>query len=311
MAVAAAPPGATYVPPSAASELAAVLHPAQPGGIPALVANDLTIARYHVGVSLIRHARCGLVVLTLALALLSDRLRRRMLRRSVEEQIGKRFHVSIVPVADLGSSHEGHTLIAVPDFTGLAGLARSLEPPILYEVNLRGERTFAVDDGAHRYVTTAIERRQGRRTGAAGSTDPRGTGPALTSARVRSGSPALRTQRPSRRRSPTARRPTACPGGRWRRVAVSDCSFWPGSTTLTLSFTASTTVPTSNVGSRSRRYRSRKALRPAAAHWGSPASRTGRQLQQRLLPHAHPGKCRQGHHHVHRSVQLHRRWWWQ
>ena len=104
----------------------------------------------------------------LGLALVHDRRRRRP-RRSEEELIANRLNALIVPVADLGPS-EGRTLVAVPDFASLAGLAHFLERPILYEAR-DGKRTYAVDDDALRYVTPAKDRRQAREPDDVRSTD--------------------------------------------------------------------------------------------------------------------------------------------
>ncbi len=166
VAVAPPPPGATYVPSTAASALTAVLHPAQPGSIPHQVTNVISVAKYKVPVSLIRTLGIVLAVLALALALVHDRRRRRAVRRSAEEQIAKQFHTLIVPVAALGPSQMP---IEVTDFTHLAGLARFLERPILYQVG-NGKRTYAVDDETRRYVTSAIDRRGDR--AASGSSLP-------------------------------------------------------------------------------------------------------------------------------------------
>jgi hypothetical protein len=99
-------------------------------------------------------------VLAAVAAFVHDRLRRRLARRSVEEHIASQLNALIVPVTELGPA-DGRSVVAVPDFASLAGLARFLERPILYEVH-EGNRTYAVDDDVRRYVTQAIDRRQNR-----------------------------------------------------------------------------------------------------------------------------------------------------
>ena len=129
-----------------------------------------------------------------------------------------------MPVAALGAA-EGRAPIAVPDFAQLAGLARFLERPILYEVQ-NGNRTYAVDDESIRYLTRAADRREARI----------GTEEASPDAR------ALRKQvassEPKRRLS---KRALAARGAAGLVVLAV-------LTTLTLSFTASTNVPASRVG---------------------------------------------------------------
>ena len=158
VAVAPPPPGATYVPSTAATALTAVLQPAQPGSVPHQVTNVISVAKYKVPVSLVRTLGIVMAVLALVLSLVHDRRRRRAVRLSAEEQIVKRLHTLIVPVAALGPSQMP---IVVTDFTNLAGLARFLERPILYQVG-NGKRTYAVDDETRRYVTSAIDRRAAR-----------------------------------------------------------------------------------------------------------------------------------------------------
>ncbi len=154
------PPGATYEPAAAGSDLAAAVHPVQAGSIPHLGANDITIAKYHVPIPALRVLGIVMAVFALALALIHDRARRKSTKRSDEELTAKRLHALIVPVATLGSP-EGQTAVPVPDFAHLAGLARFLERPILYQV-ANGRRIYAVDDENLRYYTLAVNRRAAR-----------------------------------------------------------------------------------------------------------------------------------------------------
>jgi signal peptidase I len=235
---AAAPPGATYVPSSATSALSAVLDPIEVGAIPHVVANDVSVAKYKIPVSGLRTVGVALALLALVLALVHDRFRRRRARRSEEEHIAKRAHAIIVPVTALGSS-PNRTPIVVPDFSNLANLASFLERPILYEVS-NGTRTYAVDDETLRYVTAAIDRRQ-------------------RSVRIDSAAEPLDREPPSpepepepkpespKRRLPRARSGQHATKGAMVARGAAVLVALGVVTTLTLSFTAGTTVPTSRV----------------------------------------------------------------
>jgi len=235
-----APPGATYVPTSAKTELASTLHPTQPGTIPHVVANQITFAKYKIPVSLLRTLGIILAILALMLAVLHDRLRRRQSRQSDEERTASRFHALIVPVGSLARP-DGPPAISVPDFANLAGLARFLERPILYEAH-DGNRTFAVDDDTIRYVTSAADRRQGRETPEVG--DSTGNEPKIRW-RASAASPPRRRTR----------------GSLIARVAAVVLVL-AVATTLTVSLTASTSVAPSNVG-RSVQTRELAQLAPA------------------------------------------------
>jgi hypothetical protein len=187
-------------------------------------------------------------VLALGLAVLHDRLRRRQAKQSVEERIASQFHTLIVPVSSMGLLQRLDS-ISVPDFAHLAGLARFLERPILYEVR-DGSRTFAVDDDTRRYVTSAVDRRQGRARSDATPSDttPSDTTPSDTTAQVKQASHA-----PGSRRRPV--RSMIVRGGAGLLVLAVIV-------TLAVSFTASTTVPVSRVG-RSVQARQIAQLSPA------------------------------------------------
>jgi hypothetical protein len=147
--VAPAPPGATYVAPSASSALATTLNPTQAGSIPHLFPNVTSVARYKIRVSLLRSTGVIFIVLGLLVAALHDVLRRRMTKRSDEEIIAKRYDSLIVPVDTL-TEPAGSARLDIVEFVHLAALAQFLERPILYEMK-QGRRTYAVDDGTRRY----------------------------------------------------------------------------------------------------------------------------------------------------------------
>jgi signal peptidase I len=146
-----APPGATYVTPSAGSARSATLNPAQSGSVPHLAANQITVAKYRVNVTAIRLLGLFFCTLALLVALVHDTLRRHMTIQSHDELIEDQFESLVVPVTSLGVV-TGARLIAVPDFAELARLAHYLERPILCETN-EGNRTYVVDDETDRYVT--------------------------------------------------------------------------------------------------------------------------------------------------------------
>jgi signal peptidase I len=243
VAVAPPPPGATYVPSTAATALLTALHPSQSGSIPHLVTNVISIAKYKVPVSALRTLGIVLAVLAVALAVVHDRRRRRGTRRSAEELIAKQLHTLIVPVAALGPSQMP---IEVTDFTQLAGLARFLERPILYQVG-NGRRTYAVDDENRRYVTSAIERRAPREpresteTGSDGTRGGGDTAPTQPDAPTVSG----RMHRKQVADSTPAR--TRPRGALLARVGAA-VFLLAVIATLTVSFTASTSVPPSSAG---------------------------------------------------------------
>ena len=147
--VAPAPPGATYVAPTAASALAAGLNPTQFGSVPHVYPNVVSVLKYEVRVSLLRSGGVVIAVLALVVAVLHDVLRRRKTVRSDEEQIAKQVGSLIVPVDRL--SDDGSAQLVVLDFAHLAGLAHYLERPILYEMR-DGQRRYEVDDETRRYV---------------------------------------------------------------------------------------------------------------------------------------------------------------
>ncbi len=148
--VAPAPPGATYVAPTAASALAAGLNPTQSGSVPHVYPNVLSVLKYEVRVSLLRSGGVVLAVLALLVAVLHDVLRRHKTVRSDEEQIAKQVGSLIVPVDRLADV-DGSARLVVLDFAHLAGLAHYLERPILYEMR-DGQRRYEVDDETRRYL---------------------------------------------------------------------------------------------------------------------------------------------------------------
>ena len=148
--VAPAPPGATYVAPTAASALTAGLNPTQSGSVPHIYPNMVSVLKYEVRVSLLRSGGLVLAVLALLVAVLHDVLRRRKTVRSDEEQIAKQVGSLIVPVDRLADV-DGSARLVVLDFAHLAGLAHYLERPILYEMR-DGQRRYEVEDETRRYV---------------------------------------------------------------------------------------------------------------------------------------------------------------
>jgi len=148
--VAPAPPGATYVAPTASSALAAGLNPTQSGNVPHIYPNMVSVLKYEVRVSLLRSSGVVLAVLALLVGVLHDILRRRKTVRSDEELIAKQVGSLIVPVDRLSDS-DGSARLVVLDFAHLAGLAHYLERPILYEMR-DGQRRYEVDDETRRYV---------------------------------------------------------------------------------------------------------------------------------------------------------------
>ena len=148
--VAPAPPGATYVAPTAASALAAGLNPVQSGNVPHIYPNMVSVLKYEVRVSLLRSSGVILAVLAVLVAVLHDILRRRRTVRSDEEQIARQVGSLIVPVDRLADT-DGSARLVVLDFAHLAGLAHYLERPILYEMR-DGQRRYEVDDETRRYV---------------------------------------------------------------------------------------------------------------------------------------------------------------
>jgi signal peptidase I len=226
-AVAPAPPGATYVAPSASTALSSTTHPTQTGSIPHLVANEISVAKYDIPVPILRVLGFVFGALALILAGLHELTRRRKSVRSDEELIASRLHSLIVPVVSLSAPG---VAIDVPSFAHLAGLAQFLEQPILYEIS-DGNRTYAIDDDAHRYVyRPSLDREAAPSTGeVARDAKPRDA------------------KEPSRRTSS---------GSSWRRRSKRATAARAGAGLLTLivaatlvtSFTASTSVPVSHVG---------------------------------------------------------------
>jgi signal peptidase I len=213
-----APPGATYVLPSASAELASTLKPAQFGSVPHVATNVISVAKYDIKVPLLRLLGILFAVCAIILIIAHDVLRRRRTRRSDEELIAARLHIPLVPVVSLVAPTYA-TETEVPGFLQLAGLAKFLERPILYEM-AHGKRTFAVDDEERRYLFRPAES-SGR----------------LPSAKESSAT--IESQSPSSRQRTHHRAAT-------RGAAV--VLVLVVAATLGVSFTASTTVPLSKAG---------------------------------------------------------------
>ncbi len=239
--VAPAPPGATYVAPTAASALAAGLNPTQSGSVPHIYPNMVSVLKYQVRVSLLRTSGAAFAVLAILVAVLHDILRRRKTVRSDEELIAKQVGSLIVPVDRLADA-DGSARLVVLDFAHLAGLARYLERPILYEMR-DGQRRYEVDDETRRYVYQPASEMgipsdvKVVRPGAPGTI--RAFGPRAT---VRSIAPGRSKQVP--RRARRLRRPRHVIAARVGAGIV----VLLVTVTLVTSFTASTNVPTSQGG---------------------------------------------------------------
>jgi signal peptidase I len=213
-----APPGATYVLPSAEAELASTLKPAQFGSVPHVVTNVVSIAKYELPVPFLRVLGLLFAALTIILTVSHDLVRRRQTRRSDEELIAARLHTPIVPVVSLVASAYA-TETEVPGFLHLAGLAKFLERPILYEM-AHGKRTFAVDDEERRYIFRPVD--------------------SSTALPLRRETSAATASKPRSFRQRTPRR-FVTRGAALLLVLVV-------AATLGVSFTASTTVPVSSAG---------------------------------------------------------------
>ena len=149
VAPAVSPPGATYTPPTDHSALAAALQPSASGTIPRLGANHISIARYRVTIFGLRVLGLFLLALALLIAAFHDRLSRRHGLRPEEEQIATHFGCFVAPVDTLVLP-AGAARTPVGDFTSLVRLAIYLQRPILRRTDEAG-RTYAVDDESRVY----------------------------------------------------------------------------------------------------------------------------------------------------------------
>jgi len=150
VAVTPAPPGATYVTPTLASQLASTLRPSQAGTVLETRTNSIVLAKYTLDISLLRVLGGVFLGLALLVVGIHDRLRRRTIKPSDEEIIAKQLRLTMIPVTVLEMA-AGLTPIEVPDFRHLGDLAQFLDRPVLYENNA-GSRTYAVDDDNRRYI---------------------------------------------------------------------------------------------------------------------------------------------------------------
>jgi signal peptidase I len=142
-----AAPGAT----SSAPSLAATLHPTATGDIPGSAANQLSIARYHVRVGAVRRAGLALAAFAV-LAFLSKPFKSRRDVWSHERRVAFRFGCVFVDVASFAdSATSARRTTVVPEFEGLAVLARYSRRPILRET--RGQSSaYAVEDEGRLYI---------------------------------------------------------------------------------------------------------------------------------------------------------------
>ncbi len=212
------PPGATYAPSTGGQALASALHPAQMGTVQHRVTNFVTVARYHVSVIAARLLGLMLAFALLVVAVVHHLLLRRHVARPIEQRIAEHFGCLLVPVDSLGMQEDDSPPIEIHDFASLASLARYLERPILHHV--AGGDSYAVDDVSRRYVYR----------------------PAAPTADVVTLQPPARLPAPS---GPGRRR------GPWKRSRlplVAGLGALVVAVTLATSFTASTSVPTSNAG---------------------------------------------------------------
>jgi hypothetical protein len=194
--------------------LAAALAPSQPGSVPKRAANHITVARYRVTVGGLRLFGLFLLGLALVVGVFHDRLLRRNMQRSEEEQIAAHLGLLVTPVEGLARP-AGFASTPVLDFTSLARLAQYLERPILRQTDETGS-TYAVDDDRRVYQYHAAPS-PCRRT-----VDQAPTAPPIR----------------RRKRLGRPRRATIAGGALALLIAI----------TLVTSLTATTNVPTSNVG---------------------------------------------------------------
>lgn len=145
--------GATYVAPTAASTIAAILHPVQRGNVPHLVATTVPIARYNIPVVDLRRAGVLFGLLAVGVFLIDWLSRRRRSSLSDEVLVARRLHLLLVPVSSL-RLFEGQLMIRIENFLDLAKLAKFLERPIFVE-DQDGGRLYVIDDDAHRYTYQA------------------------------------------------------------------------------------------------------------------------------------------------------------
>lgn len=209
------PPGATYVPPTADDSLASALDPVQQESVLHRVTNFVSIARYRVTVTAARVAGFTLALLALLAAVISvNGLRRRHPGWPLEERIAARFGCLVVPV-DSPGMRDGSEPVAIHDFESLARLALYLERPILHHVAEGG--SYSVDDDSRHYLYQPAEQ-------------------TVPIAAVR----ALPQQ--------AAKQPRRTGRKRTRLVLLAGIGVLLVAVTLATSFTASTSVPTTNAG---------------------------------------------------------------
>ena len=146
-----APAGATYAPPSRAEVLAAAFNPVAPGTVPGIAPNFVTVARYHLPVSVSRGLGLGLAVIGL-LALLSEQLRSRRDVWAADRRIAFRHGCALVDVLSLGAGEAEATVL--PDLENLAGLAEACERPILRRASAEGP-VYAVEESGRLYLYRA------------------------------------------------------------------------------------------------------------------------------------------------------------
>ncbi|HLX32881.1 MAG TPA: signal peptidase I [Gaiellaceae bacterium] len=145
----AAPIGASIAAPSQAEQLVAELHPREVGSLPASAANYVTIARYRLGVRLVRILG-GVGAILGLIAVLFTQFGRRRDVWAEDVRIAFRNGVSFVDVSELALG-VGEDATVVDDLDGLARLARQADRPIL---RLQSEQStiYVLGDGERTFV---------------------------------------------------------------------------------------------------------------------------------------------------------------
>jgi len=146
-------PGATYTQPSPADLIAQALKPSKDGTVPVAAPNLVSVARYHLAVSLVRGLGLGLLGLA-ALFLLVRPFRRERVVWTNEERVAFRHGCTVVDLAALPTSG---SCAAAASFDALAALAEFSQRPIL-RVRRDGGDVFAVEEGGRLFQYTASPR---------------------------------------------------------------------------------------------------------------------------------------------------------
>jgi hypothetical protein len=150
----AAPPGASYKPPSAEALQASALNPTRTGRLGRVRPNVVRFAVIHATADALRLGGVSLLLASLLLVAVSQKRRRREIW-SEERRIAFRAGVELVEVAGLElTTHEQGAPTTVPAFESLVTLARQSQRPILQEP-CDGAVLYTVDDPPRLYVHRA------------------------------------------------------------------------------------------------------------------------------------------------------------